>query len=148
MQLQNTSAERGKIVTEFSSEMFNEVQSSPAIMQEMDYYHHNSASSSMSYTTQNLTRGNPVHMLLCLKLHINKLFTANIEARLEDIKLEVAMLKARRQEKMFEIDNMENLALRQRFQDILGDLLQELLEKQHEQEALQDALQELIRQGP
>lgn len=58
------------------------------------------------------------------------------------------MLKARRQEQEYEIETMENLALRQRFQDILDRLLQEQLEKEQEQDALQEALQELMKQAP
>lgn len=108
--------------------MFNEAQSSPALMQEMDYYHHSSTPTSMSYSTQTLTK-------------------ANIEARLEELKLEISMLKARRQEKEYEIENMENLALRQRFQDILDHLLQDQMEKEHEQEALQEALQEIANKS-
>lgn len=58
------------------------------------------------------------------------------------------MLKTRRQEKEYEIENMENLALRQRFQDIVDHLLQEQMEKEQEQDALHEALQELANKMP
>jgi len=110
----NTSVD-SKILTEFSSDMFAEMQNSPL----MDYYHQ--ASTSLSYTTQNLSK-------------------STIESRLEDLELELTDLKARRQQQELEIENLENIALRQRFQDILDRLLQEQLEKEQEQYELQELL--------
>ncbi|KAF2899506.1 hypothetical protein ILUMI_06664 [Ignelater luminosus] len=101
-----------KILTEFSSDMFAETQNSPL----MDYYHQ-----PPSYSTQNLSKN-------------------AIESRLEDLEVDLADLKARRQQQELEIENLENLALRQRFQDILDRLLQEQLEKEQEQYDLQELL--------
>jgi len=63
--------------------------------------------------------------------------------RLEEIDVEVTMLKARRQQQEYKLNNIENFALRQRFQDILNRLMQELMEKEQEQYELQ----ELLKQG-
>lgn len=68
------------------------------------------------------------------------LYVGAIESRLDDLDVELADLKARRQQQELEIENLENLALRQRFQDILDRLLQEQLEKEQEQYDLQELL--------
>ncbi|KAK5639985.1 hypothetical protein RI129_010796 [Pyrocoelia pectoralis] len=56
--------------------------------------------------------------------------------------MELADLKTRRLQQEIEIENLENLALRQRFQDILDRLLQEQLEKEQEQCDLQQLLKQ------
>lgn len=108
------------MLTEFSSEMFGEMQSTSNMMT-MEYYQQ--PSSSASYSTQHLSRN-------------------NIEQRLEEIELELADLKTRRQEQEMKIDNIENLALRQRFQDILDGLLQDQMEKEQERYELQELLKQ------
>lgn len=118
---QNNSSET-KILTEFSSDMFGEIQSSPSMMREVvDYYQQ--PPPSVSYTTENLSRN-------------------NIESRLEELDLELADLKTRRQEQEIKIDNIENIALRQRFQDILNGLLQEQMDKEQEKYELQELLKQ------
>ncbi|EFA00911.1 transcription initiation factor TFIID subunit 7 [Tribolium castaneum] len=112
-----------KLLTEFTSDMFNEMQNSPSLMQEMDYYQQ--SSSNISYTEQNLSK-------------------SNILARLEELQLELDNLKMRRQHQEMEIENIENLALRQRFQNILDRLLQEQIEKEQEKYGLE----ELLKQHP
>lgn len=64
-------------------------------------------------------------------------------SRLEEIDVEITMLKVRRQQQEYKLNNIENFALRQRFQDILNRLMQELMEKEQEQYELQ----ELLKQG-
>lgn len=68
---------------------------------------------------------------------------ANIENRLEEIHKELAELKLRRQQQESEVENIENHALRQRFQDILITLYQEQLEKEREQQDLQELLKQV-----
>lgn len=48
------------------------------------------------------------------------------------LQAELAELKNRRHQQELEIANIENIALRQRFQDILDNLLTEQLEKEQE----------------
>lgn len=48
------------------------------------------------------------------------------------LQVELAELKNRRHQQELEIANIENIALRQRFQDILDNLLTEQLEKEQE----------------
>lgn len=66
-----------------------------------------------------------------------------IESRLEELHIELMDLRNRRQQQELEIENLENLALRQRFQDILDRLLQEQIEKEHEKFDLQEMLKNL-----
>lgn len=48
------------------------------------------------------------------------------------LQAELNELKARRQQQEIELANIENSALRQRFQDILDNLLSEQLEKEQQ----------------
>lgn len=48
------------------------------------------------------------------------------------LQAELSELKARRQQQEIELANIENIALRQRFQDILDNLLSEQLEKEQQ----------------
>lgn len=118
---QNNSAE-SKLLTEFSSEMFGDMQNtSTSNVMSMEYYQQ--PPPSVSYSTQNMSRH-------------------NIESRLDEIELELADLKTKRQEQELKIEKIENLALRQRFQGILDGLLQEQLEKEHERYDLQELLKQ------
>lgn len=56
----------------------------------------------------------------------------SIKERMEVLNKELADLKTRRQQQEMEINNIENMALRQRLQDIIDNLLTEQLEKEHE----------------
>ncbi|KAF5287056.1 hypothetical protein FQR65_LT12357 [Abscondita terminalis] len=105
-----------KILTEFSSDMFGEMANSPM----MDYYQ---PPTNIPFNPHNLTK-------------------TNIETRLDELDAELADLKGRRLQQELEIENLENLALRQRFQDILDRLLQEILEKEQEQYDLQQILKQ------
>ncbi|XP_065160535.1 transcription initiation factor TFIID subunit 7 [Atheta coriaria] len=109
-----------KLMTEFSNEMFQSVDNSSNMIQDMDFYN----SSSVPFTSMDLTK-------------------ANIENRLEEIHKELAELKLRRQQQESEVENIENHALRQRFQDILITLYQEQLEKEREQQDLQELLKQV-----
>jgi hypothetical protein len=60
------------------------------------------------------------------------LFVASIRSRLDVLQQQLADLRNRRQQQELEIANIENYALRQRFQDILDNLLTEQLEKEQE----------------
>lgn len=55
-----------------------------------------------------------------------------IKERMEALGKELADLKTRRQQQETEIGNIENMALRQRLQDIIDNLLTEQLQKEHE----------------
>ncbi|KAJ9593962.1 hypothetical protein L9F63_014603, partial [Diploptera punctata] len=57
---------------------------------------------------------------------------ASIRARLDMLQHQLADLRARRQQQELEIANIENVTLRQRFQEILDNLLTEQLEKEQE----------------
>ncbi|XP_019869725.1 transcription initiation factor TFIID subunit 7 [Aethina tumida] len=113
----NNSAEV-KQLTEFTSEMFREMQNSPTLMNEMDYYQH--STSSMTYS-ENISKG-------------------NIESRMDQIHKELEMLKAQQHQQETKIESVENLALRHRFQESLQQLLQKQLEKEQELYDLQELL--------
>lgn len=66
---------------------------------------------------------------------------ATIRARLDALQQQLADLRTRRQQQELEIANIENYALRQRFQDILDNLLTEQLEKEQEYQELTAILQ-------
>ncbi|KAJ8933037.1 hypothetical protein NQ314_014277 [Rhamnusium bicolor] len=117
----NNSAE-SKLLTEFTSDMFREIQNSPNLMHEMDYYQQ--STSSISYSESNLSK-------------------AGVHARIDEINSELADLKARRQQQEIKIENIENLALRQRFQDSLERLLQEQIEKEQERYDLSELLKQI-----
>ncbi|CAH2014355.1 unnamed protein product [Acanthoscelides obtectus] len=120
----NNSAD-AKLLTEFTSDMFRDMQNSPNMMhmQEIDYYQH--AGPSMSYSESNLSR-------------------ANIQARLDELEAEINDVKLKRQQQEIKIENIENLALRQRFQDKLERLLQEQYEKEQERFELTELLKQNI----
>ncbi|CAH0561903.1 unnamed protein product [Brassicogethes aeneus] len=110
----NTSADAR--LTEFTNEMFE----IPNMMQDMEYYQQ--PSTSLAYTS-NISKG-------------------NIESRIEEIQLELADLKNQRQQQENKIESIENIALRQRFQENLERLLQEQLEKEQEKEDLLELLKQ------
>ncbi|CAG5037067.1 unnamed protein product [Parnassius apollo] len=60
----------------------------------------------------------------------------NMQFRIEQLKTELEELKQRRQRTQHEIAGMENLALRQRFQDILHTLNQDIMYKEMEYQGL------------
>lgn len=123
LNFQNNSAE-AKMLTEFSSDMFGDMQNSPSMLRDcVDYYQQ--PPPSVSYATHNLSRN-------------------NIEARLETLEMELTDLKAKRQQQEMKIDTIENLALRQRFQDILDGLLQQQMEKEQEMYELQELLKQTM----
>jgi hypothetical protein len=67
-----------------------------------------------------------------LKLVCSLSFVASIRSRLDVLQQQLADLRNRRQQQELEIANIENYALRQRFQVILDNLLTEQLEKEQE----------------
>uniref|UniRef100_R4FNG6 Putative transcription initiation factor tfiid subunit n=2 Tax=Rhodnius TaxID=13248 RepID=R4FNG6_RHOPR len=64
-----------------------------------------------------------------------------IRARLEELQREMAELRIRRDQQELDMANIENLTLRQRFQDILDSLLQQQLDKDQEYQELTLLLQ-------
>lgn len=60
----------------------------------------------------------------------------NMTARIDHLKAEIEELKQRKQRTQHEIAGMENLALRQRFQDILHTLNQDIMYKEMEYQGL------------
>nr|CAD7604710.1 unnamed protein product [Timema genevievae] len=65
----------------------------------------------------------------------------SIQSRLNELEHQLLELRHRRQQQELEIANIENYALRQRFQDILDHLLTEQLEKEQEYQELTSLLQ-------
>nr|CAD7411367.1 unnamed protein product [Timema poppensis] len=65
----------------------------------------------------------------------------SIQSRLNELEQQLLELRHRRQQQELEIANIENYALRQRFQDILDHLLTEQLEKEQEYQELTSLLQ-------
>lgn len=119
----NNSSE-SKMLTEFTSEMFRQMEPSPQMLQDLDYYQQ--PPSNVSYSEH----------------HFSK---SGIEARLDELEADLADLKARRQQQEMEIEKMENQALKQRFQNILDHLLQEQMEKEQEQYELHELLMKQSR---
>ncbi|XP_054271956.1 transcription initiation factor TFIID subunit 7 [Macrosteles quadrilineatus] len=70
----------------------------------------------------------------------HQMSTAEIRGRMESLQQQLADLKVRRHQQELEIANIENYALRQRFQDILDNLLQEQLEKEQQYQELSSLL--------
>lgn len=131
-----------KILTHFSSDMFSHMHNSPLMQECVDYYQP-PPPPSFSIPTHNLTRSKPHPTAPIIELlQFVGFFKDNIELRLEELEMELADLKARRQQQELEIENIENIALRQRFQDILDRLLQEQLDKEHERYELRELLKQ------
>lgn len=65
----------------------------------------------------------------------------SIRARLTALEVDLADLRTRRQQQELEIANIENYALKQRFQDILDNLLTEQLEKEQEYQEMTALMQ-------
>lgn len=119
----NNLNQESKILTEFSSEMFNDSQNSPpSILQNIDFYN-SSPSSLHPYSNQNLTR-------------------STIERRLEDLHVDLEQLKMRCSQHEVDIENSDNLNLRQRLQDIRDRCIQDQLQKEQEIIDLQELLKE------
>lgn len=70
-------------------------------------------------------------------------FLGNIIARIEELDVELNDLQAKRTQQELKIEHIENLALRQRFQEMLDRVLQEQLEKQHERMDLTEMLKNM-----
>lgn len=68
--------------------------------------------------------------------HSHDMSKDNMTFRIEQLKAEVEELKQRRQRTKHEITSMENLALKQRFQDILHTLNQDIMYKEMEYQGL------------
>lgn len=60
------------------------------------------------------------------------MFSEDIQARLDELRSELNELRIRRSQQEMEVANIENIALRQRFQEILDGLIQEQLDKEQE----------------
>lgn len=66
---------------------------------------------------------------------------SEIRSRMDALQQQLTDLRVRRHQQELEIANIENYALRQRFQEILDNLLQEQLEKEQEYQELSSLLQ-------
>lgn len=141
--LQNTSAEP-KLLTEFTSDMFRDIREHVDIgrnlMQQIDYY--TPSNSSISYSESNISKGILTNFFL-YNIYSALIFSANVQVRIDEIDVELADLKARRQQQEIKIGNIENLALRQRFQENLEGLLQEQLDKEHEKYELIELIKQM-----
>lgn len=62
---------------------------------------------------------------------------------MEELEVELTELRNRRTQQEVKIENIENLALRQRFQDILDRLLQDQIEKENEKYDLMELLKSI-----
>ncbi|XP_066253955.1 transcription initiation factor TFIID subunit 7 [Euwallacea similis] len=125
----NNSADQ-KLITEFSSEMFeSKFDASASMLQEVDYYA--PSGSGMSFSEQNLSFAEP------------NLSRESVEAKLDELNSELNDIKAKRVEQEIKIGSIENLALRQRFQANVERLLQEQIEKEHDVYQLQELLKQI-----
>ncbi|XP_066140942.1 transcription initiation factor TFIID subunit 7 [Euwallacea fornicatus] len=125
----NNSADQ-KLITEFTSEMFeSKFDPSASMLQEVDYYA--PSGSSMSFSEQNLSFAEP------------NLSRESVEAKLDELNSELNDIKVRRVEQEIKIGSIENLALRQRFQANVERLLQEQIEKEHDVYQLQELLKQI-----
>ncbi|XP_050299697.1 transcription initiation factor TFIID subunit 7 [Anthonomus grandis grandis] len=122
----NHSADQ-KLITEFTSEMFD---ASSSMIQDVDYYGQ-SSSNTLTFSEQNMTFSE------------NNLNKETIEAKLQELTIELNDIKTRRIEQEMKIENIENLALRQRFQANVERLLQEQLEKEHDIYELQELMKQI-----
>ncbi|XKL67736.1 hypothetical protein PGB90_003227 [Kerria lacca] len=149
VQTQQTSSSRGELITEFRKEMFADeddfvVQIPPVKTEMFSYEQPSSVSSTHEYSIKSET-STSYDYDVCKTDDQNK-FNAeyistesaneNIRARMNTLQIELNELKTRRHQQELEIANIENIALRQRFQDILDNLLSEQLEKEQQYQEL------------
>ncbi|GLG93232.1 Transcription initiation factor TFIID subunit 7 [Gryllus bimaculatus] len=152
--LQGAPGDRHNLVTEFSKEMFNPRTS----YAERTKHGHSSLLgpvkeepgheySDVQATYQSDVKSEITFDFDLLKQELNsgedndytsgsEISRENIRARLDTLEKDLADLRNRRQQQELEIANIENQALRQRFQDILDNLLTEMLEKEQEYQEL------------
>lgn len=65
-------------------------------------------------------------------MHNESFILGEIRSRMDALQRQLTELRVRKHQQELEIGNIENHALRQRFQDILDNLLSEQLEKEQE----------------
>ncbi|CAG9785574.1 unnamed protein product [Diatraea saccharalis] len=102
-------------------------------------------SSDMFYSAEELQSTSTSSNLMVLKntehYSIDEFLQGNVEnkfsLKLQQLTTELEELKQRRQRTQFEISGMENMTLRQRFQDILQNLNKEIMSKELEYQKLQ-----------
>ncbi|KAL0269804.1 UNVERIFIED_CONTAM: hypothetical protein PYX00_007414 [Menopon gallinae] len=127
-QPQQAEEQQQQLVTQFSKEMFNDSrikeESSNFEFEDIDM-----KSESFEFKSEGQYEDNET------------MSKESIKERMEVLSKELADLKTRRQQQEMEINNIENMALRQRLQDIIDNLLTEQLEKEHEYEQLRSMLQ-------
>lgn len=114
----NTSIDQKQLITEFTSDMF---EATPTMLQDVDYY--GQSSSNISYSEPNLTK-------------------ATVETKLEALNLELNDIKSKRIQQEIKIENIENIALRQRFQENVERLMQDQIEKEHDIYEMQEILKQ------
>lgn len=119
--LSDSNSQEQKYVTEFTCEMFPQVVD---LTEEHIEY--------QQFNINTYLKTEPF-----MKEELNK---EQIFERMEVLQIELAELRARREQQENEITNIENLALKQRFQDILDGLLQDIFEKEQEYEQYQEIL--------
>ena len=119
--LAQNNANNQQFVTEFSKDMFKD---SRNIKDEQNNYNYNV----MDYIkTDNFEFKNEED-----NKNDDSSSKEAIKERMEALGKELTDLKTRRQQQETEIGNIENMALRQRLQDIIDNLLTEQLQKEHE----------------
>lgn len=150
--LQGTSS-RGELITEFRKEMFNReddfVVQMPSVKSETYYEQPSSVSSVQDFSIKSETstsydydvdKANDESKYRREFMSVESSNAENIRAKMNILQVELAELKNRRHQQELEIANIENIALRQRFQDILDNLLTEQLEKEQEYQELASEL--------
>ncbi|XP_065200593.1 transcription initiation factor TFIID subunit 7 [Planococcus citri] len=147
--LQSHSTGRNPLVTEFRKEMFSQhndfVVQMPNIKSEIVYEFEqpSSVSSNPEFSIKS-EASNSYDFEVGKNDDPNKFTTeyipesssGDIRARMEQLEMELAELKTRRNNQETEIANIENLALRQRFQHKLDNLLAEQMEKEQQYQEL------------
>ncbi|XP_075226917.1 TATA-box binding protein associated factor 7 [Lycorma delicatula] len=119
-----------EFVTEFSKDMFNQRDSLKPEPENVSYDYDMYKSEVPSPQQDSYTHDSSQNMS-----------ASSIQARMETLQQQLSDLRVRRHQQELEIANIENLALRQRFQDILDNLLQEQLDKEQEYQELSQLLQ-------
>ncbi|XP_039291308.1 transcription initiation factor TFIID subunit 7 isoform X3 [Nilaparvata lugens] len=125
-----------ELITEFRKEMFNsegEGEGGADMKQESNSGDYDMYKSSPTYDHENDNDNDndqPSHLSI-----------SEIQAKLEVLQQQLSDLAVRRHQQEVEIANIENMALRQRFQEILDSLLQQQLEKEHKYQELMQLLQ-------
>ncbi|XP_026475963.1 transcription initiation factor TFIID subunit 7 [Ctenocephalides felis] len=137
-----------KLVTSFSSEMFYP-SSSSGIAIEGNHYNQNNSDENVSRKTSSKA-DNLEQSTSCLEQDKSSNNSGNfvdrntpkdmLMSRIEEIREQLQELQSQKLQKQREVDNMENAALQQRFQEMLKSLEEQIRIKEMEYENLQSML--------